>query len=45
MRNEKDGAMPWYVINRPMKMLEKIYIYLCLCQDQSVVGIPGLTAK
>ena len=42
-KKREGGAMPWHVINRPMKMLEKICIYLCLCQDQSVaqVGIPA----
>jgi len=30
-RDEKGGAMLWHVINRPMKMPEKIYIYMCPC--------------
>jgi len=27
---------PWHVTNQPMKIREKIGIYRCLCQDQSV---------
>jgi len=27
---------PWHVTNQSMKIREKIGIYLCLCQDQSV---------